>query len=55
MISKYFKTKKYLNAFISKKFDTAESLSVPNSKLTIYPSMSWDNTNLCLLLWHNYY
>lgn len=39
MINKYFKTKKYLNAFIFKMFDTAEPLSVLNSKLTIYPSL----------------
>lgn len=40
MINKYFKTKKYLNAFISQKSGTAEPLSVPNSKLTIYPWLS---------------
>lgn len=40
MIDKYFKTSKYLSAFIFKKFHTTEPLSLPNNKLTIYPFLS---------------
>lgn len=40
MIGKYFKTKKYLNAFIFKKFNTTEPLSSPSNKLTIYTLLS---------------
>lgn len=40
MISKDFKTKKYLNIFIFKKLNTTKALSLPNNKVTIYPSLS---------------
>lgn len=40
MIDKYFKTNKYLSAFIFKKFHTTEPISIPNNKLTIYPFLS---------------
>lgn len=36
MIRKYFKTKKYLNAFVFKTFDSIEPLSFPN-KLSVTP------------------